>query len=164
VAASCAGRPPLYKELVIEDARSASRGNGLSWVVAAIAFVVAAALAAWGTFGDPKDGGGWSFEEWDEYLALLAIMAAAAALVFGGIVPRTARSGAYGRNGVILGALGLLTLPVFWSGLPPIFAFGAAFLGWHGRERGNAIATTVAMALGVLVLAADLVVYITDLT
>ena len=76
-------------------------------------------------------------------------------------VPRWAGSAAAARAGLILAVLGILTIAVFWSGLPPVLAAGGAVLGWGARER---VAGKVAVGLGVLALVLDLLVYVTDMT
>lgn len=124
-------------------------------VTAALAVAVAAALAAWGSFGDDGDFG--------DYWPVLVIIAVVAAIVFGLVVPRAGR-GAWpaARTGLILSVLGLVTVVVFWSGAPPIFAFAGILLGYLGRQRGETGVATAAIVVGVLALVADLVIYIQD--
>jgi hypothetical protein len=121
--------------------------------IALAAAALAAALAAWGTFGDEDHG-------WGEYVVVLAIIAVAALAVFGWAVPRWAGSPAAGRTALVLSVLGVLSIAAFWSGLPPVLAAGGAVLGWAARDR---TAGRVAIALGALVLLADLVVYVADM-
>ena len=127
----------------------------LAAVTAAIAVAVAAALAAWGSFGD--NGG------FDDYWPVLVIIAVVAVIVFGAVVPRAVR-GAWpaARTGLILSVLGLVTVIVFWSGAPPIFAFAGILLGYLARQRGETGLATAAIVVGVLALVADLVIYIQD--
>jgi hypothetical protein len=131
---------------------------------AAVSAVIAAALAAWGTFGH-ESGAVHAVEEGGdgvgEYLVVLAIIAVGALAVFGWAVPRSAGSPAAGRTALVLGVLGVLSIAAFWSGLPPVLATGAAVLGWTARDR---LAGRAAIALGVLAIAADVIVYITDMT
>ncbi len=109
------------------------------------ALVVAAILTAIGTFrGDDEH----SLRTW---LVVLAISVVGAAIVFWGIVPRVDR---FGRGALILAVVGALSLVVFWTGLPPIFAGGAALLALAARERG----AETGMASAALVLAALTVV------
>jgi hypothetical protein len=115
---------------------------------------IAAALAAWGTFGDEGYG-------WGEYLVVLAIIAVSALAVFGWAVPRWATSPAAGRSALVLSVLGVLSIAAYWSGLPPVLAAGGAVLGWAARDRP---AGKAAIVLGALVLVADLVVYVLDMT
>jgi hypothetical protein len=119
--------------------------------VASASVAVAAALAAWGTFGEHGD------QPWGEYLVVLGIIAVGALAVFAGVVPRTERAGA---AGLVLSALGLLAIAVFWSGLPVVFGAGGLLLGWTARDR---VLGRAAIALGALAIVADVVVYVMDM-
>ena len=119
---------------------------------ALVAIAASAALAAWGTFGDETHAT-------REYLVVLAVIGVAALVVFGWAVPRALRSPAVGWTAIVLGVLGIVTVVAFWSGLPPVFAAGAAVLGWAQRDSGRG---KVAIALGVLALVADVAVYLGD--
>lgn len=126
-------------------------------VTAAVAVAIAAALAAWGSFSGDGDFG--------DYWPVMLIIAVVAVIVFGFVVPRAVR-GAWpaARTGLILSVLGLLTVAVFWSGAPPIFAFAGILLGYLARQRGETGVATAAIAVGVLALVADVVIYILDQT
>jgi hypothetical protein len=130
---------------------------GIVWITAAVAIAMAAALAAWGSFGDNGD--------FSDYWPVLIIIGVLAAIVFGLVVPR-GLSGAWpmARTGLILSVLGLLTVIVFWSGAPPIFALGGILLGYFARQRGESGMATAAVAIGVLAVVADLIIYIGDQT
>jgi hypothetical protein len=132
--------------------------------VAVVSTLVAAALAAWGTFGH-ESGAAHAVEEGGhsvgEYVIVLAIIAVGALAVFGWAVPRWGGSPAAGRTALVLSVLGLLSIAAFWSGLPPVLAAGGTVLGWAARDRA---AGRAAIVLGVLVLVADVVVYVTDMT
>lgn len=125
--------------------------------------LLAAALAAWGTFGHESgaaevEGGAHGV---GEYLIVLAIIAVAALVVFGWAVPRWASSPAAGRTALVLSVLGVVSVAAFWSGLPPVLAGGGALLGWAARGRATG---KLGMALGAFALVADLVVYVADMT
>jgi hypothetical protein len=62
---------------------------------------------------------------------------------------------------VALSAAALLTVAVFWSGLPIVLAAGGALLGWTARDR---LLGRAAIALAALAIVADLVVYVADMT
>ena len=128
---------------------------GIVWITAGVAIAMAAALGAWGSFGDNGDFG--------DYWPVLIIIGVLAAIVFGLVVPR-GLSGAWptARTGLILSVLGLLTVIAFWSGAPPIFAFGGILLGYVARQRGASGVATAAIGIGVLALVADLIIYIGD--
>lgn len=126
-------------------------------IVAGVAVALAAALAAWGTYGEEHP-------ENREFLIVLGFIAVAAAVVFGWIVPRGFRREAAGATALALSVLGLLTIAVFWSGLPPILAAGGLVLGWAGRnaQRGTFLCRA-AVVVGALAIAADIAVYIQDM-
>jgi len=128
---------------------------GIVWIIAAVAIGMAALLGAWGSFGDNGDFG--------DYWPVLIIIGVVAAIVFGVVVPR-GLSGAWptARTGLILSVLGLLTVIAFWSGAPPIFAFGGILLGYVARQRGESGLATAAIGIGVLALVADIAIYIGD--
>ena len=118
--------------------------------VASASVFVAAALAAWGTFGEDED-------HWANYLIVLAIIAVGALAVFAVVVPRAERAGAVG---LVLSALGVLTVAVFWSGLPVVLGAGGVLLGWRARDQ---MPGRAAIALGALAIVADIVVYVLDM-
>jgi hypothetical protein len=119
--------------------------------VAAASTATAAALAAWGTFGEHGD------QPWGEYLAVLGIIAVGALAVFAWVVPRMEHTAG---TGLVLSSLGVLAIAVFWSGLPVVLGAGGALLGWASRER---VLGKAAVALGVLAIVADVVVYVLDM-
>ena len=124
-------------------------------ITAVVAVAISAALGAWGSFGDNGDFG--------DYWPVLIIIAVLAAIVFGFVVPRAVR-GVWpaARTGLILSVLGLLTVAVFWSGAPPIFALPGILLGYFARQRGETGLATAAVIVGVLAVVADIAIYIGD--
>ena len=128
------------------------------WLTAAVAIAVAAILGAWGTFGGDGNSTG-------DYIFVLVIIGVLAAIVYGLVVPRAVRGiWPMARTGLILSILGLLTVIVFWSGAPPIFAFAGILLGYFAREREPSGLATGAILLGVMALIADVAIYIADQT
>ncbi len=129
----------------------------ISNAVAGAAVALAAVLAAVGTFAEHADNAA------REFLVVLVVIALAAAAVFGWIVPRALAKGGSGRVAITLSLLGLATVAVFWSGLPLVLAAGGAVLGWAGRSgaRGATLARG-AVAIAVLALVADVVVFVGD--
>ena len=127
--------------------------------VAIGAIALATALAALGTYGDS----GNDDHKTREFIVVCAIIAVAAAVVFGWVVPRGLQREAGGAVALTLSILGFVTIAAFWSGLPPIFAAGGALLGWAGRdaERGRGLCRA-AVVIGALALIADIAVYIGD--
>ena len=127
--------------------------------VAVVAIGLAVVLAAVGTWAD----GGGEDQGTQEFLIVCAVIALAGAAVFGWLVPRALDRGRLGATALTLSVLGLLSIAVFWSGLPPILAGGGALLGWAGRNaREGAGLCRAAMVVGILALLADLAVYVGD--
>jgi len=125
--------------------------------VAVAAVGLATAFAVLGTYGETGDHGG------RDLLIVLAIVAIGAAAVFGYVVPRGLGLEAAGASALVLSVLGLLTVAVFWSGLPPILAAGGILLGWAGRnaERGRMMCRA-AIAIGTLAIAAYVAIVLGD--
>jgi hypothetical protein len=132
--------------------------NRLLTPVAGAAIGFAAALAAIGTFVESGD------DRARQFLVVLVIIAVAGVAVFGWLVPRRAADGSPWLA-LGLAIVGLASVAVFWSGLPPVLAAGGAFLGWAGRDtiRGAGL-SRLAVAIGGLAVVADVVVYIGDAT
>ena len=86
-------------------------------------------------------------------------------LVFGVFVRRAARRPPRAAWwGVGFGVLGLVTVPAFWSGLPPVFGVAAIFLGrvaWT-RAEPRPRAGLAAVVIGVTAILADVFAYATD--
>jgi hypothetical protein len=114
------------------------------------AAVTAAALAAANFVATaPGDNGGGG-----EYAITLALSLAVAAAIFGWLIPRTRRPA---HVGIVVGAIGLLSVAAFWSGLPYVLGPAAIVLGLLGRTRPEQRAAgTVAVALGALATAGAL--------
>jgi hypothetical protein len=100
-------------------------------------------LSAIGTFLDFGNAEG-ADQGWPEYLVVVGVVLVAAGVVFG-LVVRGAEEGNAERRGLVLAVLGLITGVVFWSGLPPVLAFGAIACATTGRE----ISGTDKAALGI---------------
>ena len=122
----------------------AAAGIGLSTVLVAI-----------GTFWDLTDNDASASDQgMPEFLVAVGILLVAAAIVFG-LVARTASAANAGRRGVVLAVLGLVTLPVFWSGLPCVFAAGAVSCALVASPRG--VGAKVAMGIAALTVALAMV-------
>ncbi len=103
-----------------------------------------------GTWGvDFSGGGGWA-----ALALLLALVGVAAVLV--GVATARARSAAAeraARRALLLAALGVVTLLVFWTGFPAVLAGGAAGLALDARRRAGRLPATAAVALTLAALA-----------
>jgi hypothetical protein len=93
-------------------------------------------------------------------IVLTLVMLGLLAAIFRWLVPRAlgAAEGVNGpaRTGLLLGVLALVTVVVFWTGLPFPLGAGAVALGLAGRElaplAGDGGRATVAVVLGALAL------------
>lgn len=84
-------------------------------------------------------------------LLLIAVFAAiGTAVVFGVVVARGLRRAPEGtaRVALVVAVVGLLSLAVFWTGLPAILAAGAAALAVDARNRLGRAPAAVGLALG----------------
>ena len=93
---------------------------------------------------------------------MCAIIAVSARAVFGWIVPQAARPRSPGTPALVLAVLGLLTVLVFWSGLPPILAAGGGLLGWAGRDARVGSGLCRAAIVAALALIADVAILVAD--
>lgn len=84
------------------------------------------------------------------FLVTSAIALVVAAAMFGWLVPRY-RDGAAAKAALAIAVLAVITLAVFWSGIPQVLAPAAIVLGLAGRNResGRGVATA-AIAVGSL--------------
>ena len=125
--------------------------------VAIGAIALATVLAAVGTWAGPDEQGS------REFLVICAVIAVAAAVVFGWLVPRGLEREAAGATALTLSILGLVAVLAFWSGLTPILAGGGALLGWAGRDadRGRAM-SRAAIGIGAVAMIGYLAIYLAD--
>ena len=123
-----------------------------------MAVVISTALNVLGVFTEDAI-------HWVNLLIGFAVALVAAALVFGVFVRRAARRPPRAAWwGVGFGVLGLVTVPAFWSGLPPVFGVAAIFLGsvaWT-RAEPRPRAGIAAVVIGVTAILADVFAYATD--
>jgi hypothetical protein len=130
-----------------------SRQNILAVGAAAIG-LAALALSVANFTGDGDNGG------LGAYVSMLAVSIAVAAAVFGWAMPRSERPA---RDGIVVGALGLLALPVYWTGIPYVLGPAAIAFGLLGHARPqNKGAAVAAIVLGVLATIAGVAVVILD--
>ncbi len=107
-----------------------------------LAVVVAAAALAVANFGADGGSGGAG-----AYLFGVGLVAVLALLLFGRVLPDVA---ATARAGWILAGLALASCVVFWSGLPFVLGFAAAYCGARAGRAGP-------VAAGLLVVVAAVV-------
>lgn len=119
---------------------------------AAIAVAISTVLNAVGVFTEEAI-------HWLNLFVGFLIAAVAAAIVFGWFARRASRPEARGwPTALVFGLLALITLPAFWSGLPPVFAVAAMYLGRRAGGREG----VAAIVLGAVALVLDLVLYAGD--
>lgn len=132
--------------------RPTDRGAAANWpLYAAVSTGVAAVLTAIGTLWSPLADyeATRTTDDIISWLVVAAIAAVGAALVFGLVVRTTPAGGGRVRTPV-LAALAVLSLAVFWTGLPVIFA-GASVCCALANPR--ALGSRIAIVLAVLVTA-----------
>jgi hypothetical protein len=95
--------------------------------IAAASVALAIVLLAIGAYSGSDDDTGY-------FLVASAIAIAVAVVLFWGIVPRITRPG---LGGLIIGILAVVSLAVFWLGLPSPLAGAATVLGLDARESGS---------------------------
>jgi hypothetical protein len=104
---------------------------------------------------------------WFNLFIGLAFYTAVALVVFGWFVRRACRPGARAwPTALVLALLALLTVPAFWSGLPPIFGVAALYVGDVAREKDAVSAKRwglIAMVLGLLAIVLDIAAFATDI-
>lgn len=138
--------------------RSSERSTTAGWpMYAALGAGTALVLTAIGTFWDLSGNdtaGRDSFVS--HYLPVVAIVIVATALVFGLVVRTASASSSMATRALVLGVLGLLTVLVFWTGLPAVLAFGAVALalGSASEGRSKVALALAAVTLGLAVVAA----------
>ena len=144
--------------VVAQESDQARRAVG---PIAVAAIALAVVIAAVGTYVDNADGEHGT----GEFLAVCAIIAVGAAVVFGWIVPKLLDRASQGTPALVLAVLGLLFVAVFWTGLPPILAAGGGLLAWAGRDapRGAGLCRA-ALVIAVLAVIADVAVLTLDTT
>jgi hypothetical protein len=121
----------------------------------AASVLAALGLAAANFLGADGENGGVG-----PYIGTLAASIAIAAVVFGWAIPRSERPA---RAGLIAAALALLSLPVFWTGLPYVLGPAAIAYGLIGRARSEGRgAATVAVVLGALATVAAVAAVVVD--
>jgi hypothetical protein len=139
----------------VEAASAAQVAEGRPTLVeaAAIGVAISTVLNALGVFTEEAI-------HWLNLLIGFLIAAVAAAVVFGWFVRRASRPGARAwPTALVFAVLALITVPAFWSGLPPVFAVAAIYLGRRAASRAG----IAAIALGALALVADVGAYATDI-
>lgn len=122
--------------------QDAPNRNALLATLGAAASVIAGAV---GTFWDVTGNETADRDGLAEFLPVLVTAAIGTAIVFG-LVVRTAAAGNAGRRALVTAVVGLLTIVVFWTGLPLVLAAGAIACAMVERD---ALGTTSGRAKAV---------------
>jgi hypothetical protein len=124
-------------------------------LLAAFGVAASAVLTAMGTFWDLTNNESSNEHDAGEYLVVLGIIAVAVAIVFG-LVERNAGSGNPGRRAAILAVVSVLSIAVFWAGLPMVLVSGAVACALAEKDKLGSFGagSKVGLALSVPVTAA----------
>jgi hypothetical protein len=107
-----------------------------------LAVLVALIAMAFANFNlDPGENGGPA-----EFAVTAVVVLLVAALVFGRVLPATTSPG---KVAVWLLAAAVITVPVFWSGLPVVLGAGALVAGLRAGGTGGTIAAVAGGALAI---------------
>lgn len=101
------------------------------------------ALTAIGTF-IADNGTDYTFNDWSPLLVMVPLFA----LIVFGLIVRTADATNGARRSVILGAAAVLSIAIFWMGLPAVLASGAAACAL--RQKGESGTFSQASRIGLL--------------
>ena len=142
----------------IDTHAGTTTGASRAPLLAALGLAASAVLTAIGTFLGENTSGDESRDDVSTWLTCVGIAAVAAALVFG-LVVRTAAHGHAGRRALITGILAVLSVAVFWAGLPMVLAAGALACALVDRDEQGSLggAAGVGVALGGVAAAAAVV-------
>ena len=131
----------------LTNTRSTDRRAIANWpLYAALSVGIAAVLTAIGTFWSPLASyeATHTMDDFISWLVVVAITVVGAGIVFG-LVVRTTPSGGGRARAAVLAVLAVLSLAVFWTGLPMVFAGGAACCALADpRSVGSRIVLVVA--------------------
>ena len=111
----------------------------------ALGLGASAVLTAIGNFGGDTDH---SVSEW---LITVAVAAVVAVVVFA-LVVRTAATGNPGRRSAVVGVVGVLSIAVFWAGIPMVLAAAATACALIDRDRTGSFETLSKVGLGLALL------------
>jgi hypothetical protein len=152
----------MSKVMAEQQHTSHDGGRARSARVGGITAILAAALVVYGTYGDPQA----SDSQKSGMPAVLVAVVVTAAIVFGLLAPAAIRAVESGRTtgarwAVGLGIASVVSLAVFWSGLPLLLGGAAALVARAGRERtGGSRAFSWAWGLGLAAAGAAILVTI----
>jgi hypothetical protein len=110
-------------------------------IAGVVAFALATGLGAIAVFGPQRQE-----DQVDAFPALVVVYAIVTALVFALVVRPAAANGSSSRRVVVLGSLAVLSIAVFWSGLPAVLGMATLAVRPHApASRGRAIGVGLAV-------------------
>lgn len=129
----------------VQDVQSVPRLNPVLAPVAGVALYLGAVVLNLATSaGEPAE------QTLTDWVVTLAIAGAAVGVAVLASRRATVRgAGSMARTSLILGVLAVLSMVVFWAGVPCVFGATALALGWAARPGTSAV---VGMLLGALAL------------
>lgn len=145
---------------VVENQTSRDGGRAMAARVGGVVTILALALVVYGTYGDPQA----SDSQKSGMPSVLLGVVVVAAIVFGLLAPIALRAVEEGRDAGRRWALGLgivsvVSLVVFWSGLPLLVGGAGALVGKVGREQtGGSRAFSWAWGLGLFAVIASIAI------
>ena len=122
---------------------------------AALGVGVAIVLTALGTFWDLTGNEPDSTQGWEEFLPVIGVILVAAAIVFGLAVRPGPQAG---TRAIVLAVLSVLSLVVFWSGLPAVLAAGSVANAVAARGSDGALTSLAKASIGISAVALALAV------
>lgn len=137
----------------LTSATAAERIRSLRWGVPAMAF--AAGLAAFSVY--ENHGGTSAADQHSQESALpiiIGVTVVLGALAFGLVAPRLMRSARTSGWALGFAIAAIVTLAVYWSGLPVVFGAAALLMGTTGRRLRLADGLTARLALAATILGA----------
>jgi len=112
-------------------------------------------LTALGTFWDLTGNEPDSAQGWEEFLPVIGVILVAAAIVFGLAVRPGPQAG---TRAIVLAVLSVLSLVVFWSGLPAVLAAGSVANAVAARGSDGALTGLAKASIGISAVALALAV------
>lgn len=88
------------------------------------------------------------------FLVSVAVILVLAAVIFGRVLPG---AGDAARTALILAIVALVTVAVFWSGIPQVLAPAAILLGYSATQSGRGGQAKAAVAIGAVAYVLSLV-------
>ena len=116
-------------------------------LLAALGIGASALLTAIGTFVGPNDSGDATRDDVSTWLICVGIAVATAVIGFG-LVVRTAPQGNAARRALIAAVVAVLSIAVFWAGIPMVLVAVAVACALIDRDAHGSFSTPSKVGLG----------------